>query len=233
MAFMSPPQIILGREHVEFLERATKMNIPMRSHGRRAWCALLLGASAMGAAAYAADWPAVKPVYERHTFIAPGKDGSDTPFVADVLDTGGAARYRLECHNPNYRGDPLDSYAAYFQCRLQVLQDGKRVGPNLLAADTPDEKSQDWWNRGRLRLVQLLGQCITFPEYSMTRHFRLRGMLLTLEFSDVEWSPRRDRQGYPLVDQFTVVAQVVPDETAQTAAAEPAQGDLPPKFCYP
>ncbi len=195
-----------------------------------AWAVLLL---TVAVAARADTWPAVKSLYERHTFIAPGKDGSDTPFVEDILGANGTPLYRLECHNPNYRGDPAESYTGYFQCRLQVLKDGKRVGPNLLAADTPDEKSQEWWNRGRLRLVQLLGQCITFPEYSMIRHFRLRGMLLTLQFSDVEWSPRHDAQGYPLVDQFTVVAQVDPDETAQTATAEPALGNPPPAFCYP
>ena len=231
MAFMCPPQIILGMPYIECLNEP--MNTPMRSHSRLACCALFLGASAIGAVAQAADWPAVKSLYERHVFIAPGKDGSDTPFIVDVHDSTGAARYRLECHNPNYRGDPTDTYASYFQCRLQVLQDGKRVGPNLLAADTPDEKSEDWRNRGRLRLVQLLGECIAFPEYSMTRHFRLRGMLLTLQFLDVEWSPRRDAQGYPLIDQFTVSLDVVPDETAKTAAAEPVEGNLPPKFCYP
>lgn len=211
------------------------MDTPTRSHSRPAWSAWLLAvfAAAGNATAYADNWPAVKSLYERHTFIAPGKDGGDTPFVADVQSAAGAPLYRLECHNPNYRGDPAASYTGYFQCRLQVLKDGKRVGANLLATDTPDEQGQEWHNRGRLRLVQLLGQCIAFPEYSMTRHFRLRGLLLTLQLSDVEWSPRRDAQGYPLVDQFTVIAQVDPDETAQSATAEPALGNPPPPFCYP
>ena len=48
-----------------------------------------------------------------------------------------------------------------------------------------------------MRAAQLRGKCLAYPEYSTDRHFKLRGMLITLQFSGMEWSAARDQQGNP------------------------------------
>jgi len=79
-----------------------------------------------------------------------------------------------------------------FQCGLFALKGTTRTSGNLLAADTKNELSTDWWNRGRMRAAQLRGECLKHPEYSTDRRFKLRGMLLTLRIADVKWSTRKD-----------------------------------------
>jgi hypothetical protein len=88
----------------------------------------------------------------------------------------------------------------------------------------------DWRNRGRLIAAQLQGDCLQYPEYSTLRHFRLRGMDVTLAYSDIAWT-----QG-PKASQlrgFTLTLDTMPDKDAKMPMAEVAAGDAPPTRCYP
>jgi len=58
--------------------------------------------------------------------------------------------------------------------RIVCIEGERVITGNLLAANTSDERSTDWWNRGRMRSSQLLGECLAYPEYSTDRNFKLR-----------------------------------------------------------
>jgi hypothetical protein len=178
------------------------------------------------------NWPAVEPLHEKQTFADAASD-ADTPFLAFIKDVKGVPAYKLECHNGNYDENSGYNFSGTFQCALFAVSGDRRRTWNLLAVSNKDEQSTDWWNRGRMLSNQLRGECLAYPEYSTLRHFKLRGMLVTLQFTDIEWSTTKDQQGNPLLEKFTFTFDVVPDQTAQSPAAEPAAGPTPPSSCYP
>ncbi len=194
--------------------------------------ALVLGSAAI-LCAQASKWPAIRPLEEKKVFINPGQNNADTPFAAFIKDSDGVPVYKLECHNGNYEDESEMNFSGDFQCGLFAVKGTTRTSGNLLAADTKNELSTDWWNRGRMRAAELRGECLKYPEYSTDRRFRLRGMLLTLRFADVKWSSRKDQKGEPVLAGFAFLVKVVPDESAQSSRAELPDGPKPPSACYP
>jgi hypothetical protein len=180
----------------------------------------------------AANWPVIHPLHETRTFVNQ-RSNTDYPFLALIKDTAGIAVYKLDCHNGNYVGDSEMNFSGDFQCPLFALNGSNLASGNLLAASTPNEQSADWWNRGRLRSAQLRGDCLLYPEYSTERHFRLRGMRVTLRFTDIEWCARKDQQNNPLLKRFKFILDVVPDTDAHSLTAELPGGPEPPRSCYP
>lgn len=196
---------------------------------------------AIGAAVLALDWghqperwPLVQPLRERWTVVVPADDTTDTPFVVFLKRTSGTPVYKFECHNGNYGKDSELDFSGDLQCALFALKNGEATGFTLLATATKDESSTDWWNRGRMLSKQLRpgGPCTGYSEYGAIRHFRMRGMLVTLGFTNLEWATPAEQSGAPL-KRFTVTLSVTPDETARSANAERARGRSPPTACYP
>lgn len=194
--------------------------------------ALVLASAAL-LCAQASKWPVIRPLEENKVFINPGQNNADTPFVAFIKDNEGVPTYKLECHNGNYEDESEMNFAGDFQCALFAVKGTTRTSGNLLAADTKNELSTDWWNRGRMRVAQLWGECLRYPEYSTDRRFKLRGMLVTMRFTNVKWDPRKDQQSEPRIAGFTFIFEAVPDESAQTSRAVVVAGPRPPKACYP
>jgi hypothetical protein len=188
---------------------------------------------AMFLLAQVSKWPVIRSLEEKRIFSNPGKDNADTPFIALIRDSGGVPAYKLECHNGNYDDESEINFSGDFQCALFAVKGNTLASGNLLAANTKNELSTDWWNRGRMRSVQLRGECLKYPEYSTVRHFKLRGILLTLRFTETEWSNAKDPQGNPLIGKFTFIANAVPDPTAKSPSAEEVEGAAPPTSCYP
>ena len=178
-------------------------------------------------------WPIIEPLKEKRVFINPGQNNADTPFMDIIRDNGGMPAYKLECHNGNYDDETEMNFSGDFQCALFAIKGNTLVSGNLLATNTKDELSSAWWNRGRMRSVQLLGECLNYPEYSTVRHFRLRGMLITLHFEEIGWSIVKDQQDNPLLERFTFTVNVVPDAKAKSSRAEVIAGAIPPASCYP
>jgi hypothetical protein len=195
-------------------------------------CLFLCLVSGSSSLAQTATWPNIQPLHDSHTFIEPGR-GKDTPFLALIKNASGSPVYKVECHNGNYDDESEINFSEDFQCALFGVSGGKGTTGNLLAVNNKDEQSTDWWNRGRMLSHQLRGECLAYPEYSTLRHFKIRGMLVTLRFTNVEWSSAKDQQGNPLLEKFTVTIDVVPDGTALSSTAEPAAGPEPPRSCYP
>jgi len=178
------------------------------------------------------DWPIIKPLEESHVFRKTGMAAADRTFIALVRSETGVPIYKLECHSGEYEGDSEMNYSGDFQCALFALNGETLASGNLLAADTANELSTDWWNRGRMRSAQLTGECLKYPEYSTERHFRLRAMRLTLRFSDMEWGPK-DHPHNPVLTGFTFTVTAAPDASARSPRAEVVSGARPPESCYP
>lgn len=196
-------------------------------------CAIIGTVMGFGLVCWAASWPPIESLSEKRTFVDPGARNEDTPFVVVIRDTRGVPVYRFECHNGNYEGESEINFSGDFQCALFVLNGNTNASGNLLVSSSKDERSVDWWNRARMRSAQLRGKCLGYPEYTTSRHFKLRGMLLLLRFSDVQWRSEKNEQGDPLLREFTFSLHVVPNTHAQSSTAELLEGPKPPSSCYP
>jgi hypothetical protein len=190
---------------------------------------LMLGSSLPG---QMPSWPVPQSVHETHTFAGLA-NGLDTPVSLFIKDSVGLPIYKLVCHSGNYDDDSEYNFSGTFQCALFAVRGEKPTSGNLLAADTKDEKSTDWWNRGRMRAAQLIGECLAFPEYGTIRHFKLRGMVIVFQFENLEWSKPPDHQSDPIISKFTFKLDVAPAKSARSSVAEVPKGPKPPSSCYP
>lgn len=209
------------------------MTRPLKLCSWIAGCVVIAVVGASSLLGRVGAWPAIQPVHATHTFINPGEHGEDAPFLALIRDARGAPVYKFECHNGNYDEQSEMNFSGDFQCALFAVKGSTLASGDLLAANTKDELSTDWWNRGRVLSRQLRGKCLAYPEYSTDRHFRLRGMLITMRFTDIAWGARRDQQGNPMLAKFTFTLSVVPDRAAKSSRAELPGGGKPPSSCYP
>jgi hypothetical protein len=194
-------------------------------------CFALLLISAFASSAQTTDWLTIRPLHEVHAFDGLA-NGADTPVLVFIKDATGVPIYKLECHNGNYEGDSGYGFSGAFQCVLIAVRGDKPTSGNLLA-DVEDQQGTSWWNRGRMRVDQLRGQCLSYPEYSTLRHFRLRGMLITFRFNKIEWATATGEDNNPGIDKFTFSLDVVPDEVAHGSVAEVPKGPKPSESCYP
>jgi hypothetical protein len=115
---------------------------------------------AMVLSAQARKWPVIRSLEEKRVFINPGRDNADTPFLALMRTNEGVPAYKLECHNGNYDDESEMNFSEKFQCALFAVKGKALVSGSLLAANTKNELSTDWWNRGRMRSAQLRGECL-------------------------------------------------------------------------
>jgi len=189
--------------------------------------------SAFCAGAQAIAWPVVRPLRATRTFVNPGGGHADTPFVAMFRDASGLAIYKLECHNGNYRNVSELKFSGDFQCALFATRGTTVMSGNLLVPLTGNAASANRWNRGRMRAVQLRGQCRGYPDYGADRRFTLRGMLLTLQFTPLQWSASGAGGSTPMLKKFTFSFRVVPDTGATGVVADVPSGPRPPDACYP
>jgi|HubBroStandDraft_6_1064221.scaffolds.fasta_scaffold19378_2 hypothetical protein len=172
-------------------------------------------------------WPVVKPVHTQITVTE--QAGRDAPVHLVVTDVRGRPLYTLDCHNSEYDDDFDLSYSGDFQCALFVLTNGKTTSGNLLADSSYNASSTDWWNRGRMLAKNLWRNCANYPEYGTLRHFKVRGMLVTLRFGDLVWAtPTADSSK---LSRFTADIDVAPDRRATSPTAEYLPGPTPGQAC--
>jgi len=197
-------------------------------------CFFFVGALlAMSLSAQPRGWPAVQRLEEKHVVGNLGEHGADTPLVALIKGADGVPVYKLECHTGEYDDETEINFSGDYQCALFAINGTTLTSGDLLAADTKDELSTDWWNRGRVRAAQLRGECLRYPEYSTDRKFKLRGMLVTLRLTDIQWNSRKDQQGNPMLAGFTLILKVAPDASAHSSRSELVPDPKPPSPCYP
>ncbi|HEV2387690.1 MAG TPA: hypothetical protein VGS20_10605 [Candidatus Acidoferrales bacterium] len=149
-----------------------------------------------------------------------------------IRDLRGAQLYRLQCYG--WEADrsaddpfPQEPYSGVFDCHLQPPPAERWT---TLLSDQWDLGEQH--TRAVVQPGQIFGRCAEYPEWGNVRHFRLRGMGLTLKYGDVRWSEKPD-PGHPSVKlhvpismRFGVVA--MRDPTAVSMIAEPVPYAEPP-----
>ena len=177
------------------------------------------------------DWSVIQPLHAEYRFVRPQDPGTGLPsFEVYLKDAAGTYRYKFECHAGGYPDDSGMTWSGDFQCALFPYAKDTVTLVNVLAVDTREEQSVDWRNRGRMIAAQLQGDCLQYPEYSTQRHFRLRGMDLTLTYTGMAWA--QGPKGSQL-QEFTLTVDAAPDKDAKTPLAEAAAGPSPPRDCYP
>ena len=135
-----------------------------------------------------------------------------------IKNMAGVPIYKLECHNGNYEELSGLDFSGDFQYALFAIKGGTINTWNLLVSQAESEQRSEWLDRGRVTSNQFRGECGEVPEYGKLRNFRLRGMLITLEFSNLKWSP--ESKSSSRMEQFTFEVSVMPDKNATTATAD-------------
>jgi len=170
------------------------------------------------------SWPEVTPV-EKDFQI----DSISDAYVSfEVTGKNAEILYRFECATPNVaskRKIQFD-YMGGFECRLWSPADETRS--TLLIENSHDN---DWQSRGRFAAYEVVGSCAEYPEFGRIRHFRLRGMLLTLTLNHIRLAPptttAKGKVGWEFVS-FHLRVSVRSDPSAKSAICEPPNVMEPP-----
>ena len=189
-------------------------------------CALSDLAVALSCEKHSPRWPAVRAAKTSFQFVDP----DNTAMKMNIVSVTGASLYALECYLNAYdHDDPQFDYSGDFECRLSASS-SKEVYSTLLTEEA--NPTRDWQGRGRFLQEDLVGKCGQYPEYGRTRHFRLRGMNLTLGVREYEVESGSRARNIPwLRDRLRKLdldIQVTPDDTALTEIAEPTAYLAPP-----
>jgi hypothetical protein len=156
-------------------------------------------------------YPRVTPAVGTATFVV---DQASDLRVSTVDERGNEA-YSVQC-SAGIGENGLGQWGVL----CQLAQAGKKLD---LLADGIDPYSRR--PRGLIVPDQLVGKCSEYPEWGAVRHFRLRGMELTLRMKNLV---RKKDQGQPMrsdagpLARFDLQVVVRPDPTATSAVALPA-----------
>jgi hypothetical protein len=130
----------------------------------------------------------------------------------DIPSVNGASLYRLECRSSGNSPEPASfDYSGDFECKLSSVG-GLEPYSTLLTEDA--HQSRDWESRGRFFSAELRGDCARIPEFGATRHFKLRGMKLTLQALDAVFTERGN------LSSLKLAVTVRPDPHARRPIAE-------------
>ncbi len=163
-------------------------------------------------------WPTVAPLTQAVHFV----DREKQEAKMEVVGIDGKPLYLLECHLNAYDyDDPNFDYSGDFECRMISLY-SNNIYSTLLTEDA--NQSRDWQSRGRFLLSELVGKCGDYPEYGKIRHFRLRGMNLTLEISKLIVEPGSKAYNRPWptdrIKELDLKITIVSDPKSSSAIAE-------------
>ena len=159
------------------------------------------------------QWPDIAPSGGSVVFADGGKAAIDIV----VMALSGDPQFVLRCLTVEPQPDASSvDYLGDFECRL--LPHGSADDAPSLLRDS--EVQSEWDSRGSFYRSELEGACGDYPEYGRRRHFRLRGMELTLELSDVRFRNGVRTQPLSELMSFRFRWSVRPDAGALSANAE-------------
>jgi len=178
---------------------------------------LAVGLSAESARSTQGPWPDIQI-----TEVTVGLEWAAEKVHLDlpVFDATGSIVYRLVCRGG--KETYLDSLAVkvgvnYVGPLMCILNSGNWEREESLLGDG---NRAPWFSRGQFFTHELVGRCGEYPEYGRTRHFRVRGLRLTIEAKDLELSSGKIRH-------LTFHVRIEPDPLASTAFAESVPGPDP------
>jgi len=170
--------------------------------GLAMWCSFELPGLAS-----AQSWPVVQPLHASFRV----EETAASAVEALVRDVDGDALYRFSCRDAPGRGSRDGTDRGVLDC---TLQDARRSDPHDLLVEAREVEDAEAFRRDRVSASELLGDCASYPEYGRLRHFRLRGMALTLSFEDVRIGAR-DADGAPTLAAYTLELSVDADPSAK------------------
>lgn len=186
---------------------------------------LIVGVTSAFSEESKSSWPAIQSATKSFHFV----DHRDTGIQMKINSTDGTPLYLLECYLNAYdHEDPNFDYSGDFECRLSSLYSKEKYSTLLTEEKHP---TRDWQSRGRFLLEELQGKCSEYPEYGRLRHFKLRGMDLTLEIKNFTlgsatenepWNRRR-------IKNLDLEVTVATDPTASSEIATPTKYVEPPR----
>ena len=150
---------------------------------------------------------ALDPAKDWVHFHFPIRNAADSETLYRFVSIGGSTAY-------------LDSlsdvtglnYVGWLGCVL--LESDQSFNESSLLQE--DAHESYWHTRGLIEPFQLVGKRGECPEHGRVRHFRLRGMELTLEFFEIQKTSKGD------VDKLKMRVRVVNRPDALSAIAEPS-----------
>lgn len=175
-----------------------------------------------------ARWPAVKPLDEIYDF----EEADHAKLRLQILGADDRPLYLLACQGREVEAGDDFEYSGDFECRLTSLYSKDRF--STLFTENPKQQ-KDWESRGRFFSEELVGNCAEYPEYGRVRNFRLRGMAIRLELSDLVFQRGRrlgDTWDSTLIRSFRFRVVVQPDRSALSAIAKRIAFP-PPPYLYP
>lgn len=176
-------------------------------------------------------WPEMETV--RRTFRF--SDVEQATVSLYLRNPHGMPVYWFGCHSADFAGKPSDpfhddawNYYGEFDCHLHALSD--KNGFNLLSYSATDHLEN--FSRAVTFSEELEGRCADYPDWGRVRIIRVRGMLVTLKFSDLGYGQDFDTSGNRKLKggamrSFRFDVQIVNDEGARSPFAEF------PKFANP
>lgn len=173
-------------------------------------------------------WPVVNPLSRSIHFV----DHQNIGAKVAITGTGGKPLYLLQCYLNAYDhgDDPGFNYSGNFECRLTCLYSEQSYS-TLLTDEI--QQTADWESRGRFLFEELAGDCAKYPEYGMVRHFRLRGMRLTLAIKNFNVEPGSLGENRPWkvdrIQSLDLKVAVASDPGALLEIAEPPPYLAPPQ----
>lgn len=171
-------------------------------------------------------WPQVQPIKEHYNVTDEGNAG----FNLLLLGKGDNHRplYALKCHSGLYEADKDFNYSGLLDCRLVSLYSKEAV--SSLLTDTAKQTS-DWHDRGRFLSAHLRQGCATYPDWGGRRSFRLRGMDIVIDVSNVsrDISPGKENS----IRSYTVDVTVKNDSAAVTSLSAKPSMPEPAWFYHP
>lgn len=172
------------------------------------------------------SWPAVGTM--RRSFNFP--EARNALLELPILGVNSKPLYLLSCRGRDLHHDPDFEYTGDFECRLKSLYSTDRYS-TLLTYNPLQERS--WESRGRFISESLYGQCADYPEYGRVRHFRLRGMKLTVELSRITFERAHrpgDLEESELLKSFRLEVAIERDPSALSTIAEDVPFAEPPSL---
>lgn len=189
---------------------------------------IVLGASQVEVASGNREWPPVAPLDRSYDV----KDADHAKLALQILSPENKALYLLECQGREEKIEGDFEFSGDFECRLSSLYSTERY--STLLTENPKQQ-KDWESRGRFDSDELEGRCADYPEFGRVRNFRLRGMKIRLEMSNVSLARgRRPGDGWDsnLLRSLHFRVTVQPDKSAMSPIAERVPYKRPPEL-YP
>lgn len=171
-------------------------------------------------------WPEIQPVKRSFHLV----DRQTMGAKLQIVSTKGTPLYLLECYINAYdREDPDFDYSGDIECRLTSLYSKEAYSTLLTEEKHP---TRDWQSRGRLFVEDISGKCAAYPEYGKVRHFKLRGMNLTLEIKNFKVKAGSSAENAPWnrdrINELDLEVTVAADAAATSEIAAPTKYLEPP-----